>query len=203
VRGNTYLAGDVTYADAPGKFGEAADGTKNALALVSGGSIMMGDYLTIRGKNHSKDTQKFPNTAYSIDVRTANKSASVTIDGKKETLNYGYFDPGVIDAGASTPPWWTTAARRCRGRGSSSPSRSRSCSCSTTPSFRRPSPTQLHPPFLRHAGRQPDNIWVYTNMTDEHAVKYDQTDGKGNCSRTTWSRRGTSWRFWTARPTTT
>lgn len=48
--------GDVTYADAPGKFGEAADGTRNGLALVSGGNILMGDYLTVRGKNYSNDT---------------------------------------------------------------------------------------------------------------------------------------------------
>ncbi len=179
VRGNTYLAGDVTYADAPGKFGEAADGHKNALALVSGGSIMMGDYLTIRGKNHSKDTQKFPNTAYSIDVRTANKSASVTIDGKKETLNYGYFDPGVIDAGGIYPTMVNNSGKTVPRQGQQfSFTQSELQLFNYSELQKAVADPNYTPRFYGMREGQPDNIWVYTNMTDEHAVKYDQTDGK-------------------------
>ncbi|MCC6698279.1 MAG: hypothetical protein IT365_21830, partial [Candidatus Hydrogenedentes bacterium] len=41
VRGNVYVVGDVNYADAPGEFGVAEDGTENGFALTAGGSIMM------------------------------------------------------------------------------------------------------------------------------------------------------------------
>src|SRR5690606_14492660 len=107
VRRNTYVVGDVTYADAPGEFGVAEDGGENAMAWVSGGSIIMGDYLTIRGKNHTKDTSKYPDSGKSIRMREKNKSASVTMSGTTQTLRYGYFDPGVIDAGEiqSTMPY--------------------------------------------------------------------------------------------------
>ncbi len=61
ARGNVYVVGDVTYADAPGEFGKAEDGTTNAFALVAGGSIFIGDYLTVRGVNHSaRNNEKYP-----------------------------------------------------------------------------------------------------------------------------------------------
>lgn len=58
VRGNIYVPADLMYADGksylpgdtpgnptgPRTFGIAADGTKNALALTAGGSIVMGDF---------------------------------------------------------------------------------------------------------------------------------------------------------------
>jgi hypothetical protein len=101
AKGNVYVMGDVEYADAPGKFGEAVDGTTNGFALTSGGSIMMGDYLTIRAKNHSNDTGKYPAGGY-IDMRTQNKNVTMTYSGKpNETQAIGYFDSGVVDTGAA------------------------------------------------------------------------------------------------------
>ena len=76
-----------TYADAAGKFGEAADGTVNGLALTSGGSIMMGDYLTIRAKQHTADNGKFPSGGY-IDVRSRNKTTTITLNNKKQYIRY-------------------------------------------------------------------------------------------------------------------
>lgn len=179
VRGNTYLAGDVTYADAPGKFGEAADGTQNALALVSGGSILMGDYLTIRGKNHSLDTQKFPNSSYSIDVRTPNKTATQTISNKKETLNYGYFDPGVIDAGGIFPTMVDNSGKTVPRQGQQfSFTQSELQLFNYSELEKAVADPNYIPRFYGMRESQPDNIWVYTNLSDEHAVKYDQSDGK-------------------------
>ncbi len=85
VRGNVYVVGDVTYADAPGQFGVAEDGQENAFALVAGGSVMMGDYLTVRGVNHSaKNNDKYPTwSQYSIHARDENRSNNVTINKKK------------------------------------------------------------------------------------------------------------------------
>lgn len=99
VKGNTYIMGDVTYADGT-EFGKAADGTENAFALLSGGSIMMGDYLTVRGVNHSgRNNEQFPDwSKYSIDVRTKNKSGTDTVSSKTETLNYGYNDTWSVDS---------------------------------------------------------------------------------------------------------
>jgi hypothetical protein len=101
VRGNAYVVGDVTYADAPGQFGVAADGTSNALALTAGGSIMLGDYLTIRGKNHSQDASEYPNFAGAIDMRAEHRNQNLTKSGTTETVAIGYFDPGVVDAGVA------------------------------------------------------------------------------------------------------
>jgi hypothetical protein len=110
VSGNVYVVGDVTYADASGKFGEADDGTENAFALSAGGSILMGDYLTIRAKNNYVAT-KITSTTYkdTVDtgvwqgkftrVDTANATATMS-SGK--TTAVGYFDTGVVDAGAPT-----------------------------------------------------------------------------------------------------
>lgn len=177
VRGNTYLAGDVTYADAPGTFGVAADGTQNALALVSGGSIMMGDYLTVRGKNHSLDTQKFPNSAYSIDVRTANKSANVTISGNTQTLNYGYFDPGTTDAGGIFPTMVDNSGNTVPRQGQQfSFTQSELQLFNYSELQKAVADPEYTPRFYGMRESQPDNIWVYTKLSDEHAVKYDQSD---------------------------
>jgi hypothetical protein len=43
---NMYFAGDTTYADASGSFGESAGGTDNLVAYAAGGNILVGDYLT-------------------------------------------------------------------------------------------------------------------------------------------------------------
>jgi hypothetical protein len=98
VRNNVYVMGDVTYADAPGEFGKAADGTDNGFAVTAGGSIMMGDYLTIRGKQHPNDNSKYPGGGF-IDVRDEHKTKNVSSGGNTTQVAYGYFDDGVIDAG--------------------------------------------------------------------------------------------------------
>jgi hypothetical protein len=104
VRGNVYVTGDVTYANAsdqPGDYGTATDGSENLFGVLAGGSIMMGDYLTVRGVNHSaKDTDKYPSwEQYSIHMREENRSNKVTINKKSETLKWGYFDQYSVDAG--------------------------------------------------------------------------------------------------------
>lgn len=94
VRGNTYVIGDVTYADAPGKFGEATDGTKNGLALSAGGSIMIGDYLTNRAKNDRGDNSTYQGKF--INTRVANQSVRCR---NGTYTQVGYFDSGVTDMG--------------------------------------------------------------------------------------------------------
>jgi len=98
VKGNAYVVGDVTYADAPDKFGVAEDGTKNGFALTAGGSIMMGDYLTIRGKMHPDDNGKYPSGGF-INMREETDSQNITKNGDTVTVQDGYFDPGAVDAG--------------------------------------------------------------------------------------------------------
>lgn len=101
VRGNTYVVGDVTYADAEGTFGQAADGSKNGFALTSGGSVMIGDYTTIRAKNNMKkgppdyiDPYVWQGHFTRVDAESYNQKMS---NGKYTKV--GYFDPGVVDAG--------------------------------------------------------------------------------------------------------
>ena len=74
-------------ADGGGEFGEAVDGTTNGFALTSGGSIMMGDYLTIRAKQHTADTGKYPAGGY-IDMRTQNKNATLTKSGQPNQTHH-------------------------------------------------------------------------------------------------------------------
>ncbi len=158
VRGNVYVVGDVTYADAPNTYGQASDGTENGLALVAGGSIMIGDYLTIRGKNNSKDNQKFPDKAGSIDMRTANKTKSLTYGGKTETVAIGYFDAGVTDPGAGSGNQsqfsFTTSELMLFNR-------MEYAKAQADPTYR--------PRYYRLRPSQP--IYTYT-ASDEHAVKY-------------------------------
>ncbi len=98
VRGNVYVTGDVTYADAPGEFGVAEDGTTNGFALTAGGSIMMGDYVTIRAKKHTADTGKYPAGGF-IDMRDDHDTQNLYKSGTTQTVEIGYFDDGVVDAG--------------------------------------------------------------------------------------------------------
>lgn len=168
VRGNVYIAGDVTYADAPGTFGKAADGTENALAIQAGGNIMMGDYLTIRGVNHSsQNSAKYPTwSQYSIDVRTANKTGTVTVSGKSETLAYGYKDAWSNDPGQVV---------------TGKPGQQASFTQAELMLFNRMelnkaiADSNYVPRFYGLRESQPNNIWLYMKTTDEHTVKYDET----------------------------
>ncbi len=95
VRGNVYIVGDLTYADEPGKFGEANDGTENGLAITPGGNILIGDFLTRRGKNDDGAFGAF--TALEVDYRLADKELSTT-DGSQR-VDVGYFADNVVDPG--------------------------------------------------------------------------------------------------------
>lgn len=170
VRGNVYVVGDVTYDDAPGEFGKAPDGTTNAFALVSGGSIMMGDYLTVRGVNHSaRNSEKFPQwNQYSIHAREAHKTNSVTINKKTETLKWGYFDPDSVDAG---------------GIVSGRKGQQYSFTTSELMLFNRMelqkalADSSYTPRFYGLRASQPDKIYIY-DATDEHAVQYNDAGVK-------------------------
>jgi len=177
ARGNAYVVGDVTYADAPGTFGKASDGTENLLSLVSGGNVLMGDYLTVRGKNTTKmEPNKYPNSTYSIQVRTANKSASVTTTSpKKETLNYGYFDPGTTDPGQYSATMVNAAGQTVARQGQQT-----SFTTSELMLFNRAelqkavADPEYIPRFYGLRESQPNNLYTY-NSSDEHTVKYTES----------------------------
>lgn len=168
VRGNVYIAGDVTYADGVGTFGKAADGTENALAVQAGGNILMGDYLTIRGVNHSsQNSAQYPDwSKHSIDMRTANKSANVTVSGKTETLAYGYKDAWSNDQGQVT---------------TGKPGQQASFTQAELMLFNRMelnkaiADSTYVPRFYGLRESQPNNIYVYMNTTTEHTVKYSDS----------------------------
>jgi len=169
VRGNTYVVGDVTYADGA-KFGEAADGTENAFALVSGGNIMMGDYLTVRGVNHTgRNGEQFPDwSKYSIDVRTKNKSGTDTVSGSTQTLKYGYMDEFSVDPNAEINT----------GR----PGTQFSFAMSELQLFnmmelnKAKADANYKPRFYGLREGQPNSIWVFDSTkanNEEHSVKYN------------------------------
>jgi len=170
VRGNTYVVGDVTYDDAPGEFGKAEDGTENAFALVSGGSIMMGDYLTVRGVNHTKrNNDKFPDWAkYSIHSRSEHKSNSLTISGVTETLRWGYFDPYSVDAGE------IVAGRQGQQYSFTTSELMLFNKLEIDKAVADPNYT---PRLYGLRASQPDKVYVY-DATDEHSVKYNESGVK-------------------------
>jgi hypothetical protein len=171
VRRNSYVVGDVTYADADGEFGVSDNGVTNALALVSGGSTLMGDYLTIRGKNDtSLDNKKYPNKAYSIQVREEHVQKIV----KGELLQYGYFDPGSMDPGAELPTM-------INDDGIEVPRQGQQFSFTTSELMlfnkREIDKAALDPGYrprfygLRES--QPNDLYVY-DSADEHSVRYSE-----------------------------
>ena len=176
VRRNTYVVGDVTYADAPGEFGVAADGGENAMALVSGGSIMMGDYVTIRGKNHTQDTSQFPDSGKSIKVRLQNVSANVTKNSVTQTLRYGYNDPGVVDAGEiqTTMPYNGNQVTRTGQQYSFTTSEL--MLFNNLELEKAVADPTYKPRFYGLRDSQPNNVYVY-DAADEHAVRYDISGG--------------------------
>ena len=101
VKGNVYVVGDVTYADAAGEFGVADDGTENAFALHAGGSILLGDYTTIRAKNNYKDGHPDYVDPYVWQGKFIRVDEAHTAQrmSNGEYTDTGYFDDGVVDAG--------------------------------------------------------------------------------------------------------
>lgn len=170
VRGNTYVIGDVTYKDAPGEFGVNEAGGENAFALVSGGSVLLGDYTTIRGVNHSTyNNDKYPKwSQYSIHTRDKNRSNTVSRFGITETLKWGYFDEWSTDPGEEVP---------------GKPGQQFSFTQSELQVFNNleldkavADPTYT-PRFYGLRESQPDNVWVY-DSNDEHSVRYSENGVK-------------------------
>ena len=168
VKGNTYIAGDVTYADGA-TFGTAADGTKNALAVITGGCVILGDYQTIRGVNPSNDSAATPTSAYSIQTRFANKSANVTVNSITETMLYGYKDTNVTDGngmvaarGASQQASFTQAELMIFN----DLEMAKAVDSVNYPDYK--------PRFYGLTDLQPNNIFLYDNPSSEHAIRYDE-----------------------------
>ncbi len=171
VKGNTYIAGDVTYADGTdlaGKetYGVAADGTKNALGVITGGSVIMGDYQTIRGVNPSNDTAATPTSAYSIQTRLATRSASVTVGTKTETMLYGYKDPNVTDGNGMV------AARGASQQASFT--QAELMIFNNLEMAKAAADVNYKPRFYGLTDLQPNSIFLYDNPSSEHAIRYDE-----------------------------
>lgn len=175
VRGNTYIVGDVTYADAPGQFGVAVDGTENTLGIITGGSVMMGDYLTVRGKNHTSDTSKYPNSALSIDVSVDHKVVNTTVNNVTQTVRIGYMDPGTIDPGQIVPTMVLPDGQVVQRDGYQFSFTSSELMLFNNEELSKAvaDPTYV-PRFYGLRDSQPNNIYVYTKQSEEHAVRYDE-----------------------------
>jgi len=172
VRGNTYVVGDVTYADGT-EFGVAEDGTENAFAIVSGGSVMMGDFTTIRGVNHSSRTgDKYPRwQKHSIDVRQENVVGYEDRNGSNEALPYGYFDQYSTDPNTTDPAVLDNR-----------PGKQFSFTMSELQLFNKLEldkaleDPDYTPRFYGLRESQPDNIFIFDTTkanNEEHAVQYD------------------------------
>ncbi len=170
VRGNAYVVGDVTYKDAPGEFGRDVSGKENAFALVAGGSIIMGDYTTVRGVNHSAlNNDQFPDwSQYSISARDRNKTNSVTLSSKTETLHWGYFDTWSVDSGQ------TTTGREGQQYSFTTSELMLFNNLELTKAL---ADVNYKPRFYGLRESQPNNIYVF-DSTEEHAVRYTRTGVK-------------------------
>jgi len=175
VRGNTYIVGDVTYADAPGQFGVATDGTENMLGIITGGSVLMGDYLTVRGKNHTQDTSKYPNSSLSIDVSVDSKTVSTTVNNVTQQVRIGYMDPGTIDPGQIVPTMTLPNGQVVQRDGYQFSFTTSELMLFNNEEIKRAveDPTYV-PRFYGLRDSQPNNIYVYTKPSEEHAVRYDE-----------------------------
>ncbi len=177
VRGNTYITGDVVYNDAPDEFGVASDGTENALAIVTGGSVLMGDYLTIRGKQHREDTSQYPDWGTgTILARVANqRNQSPQKNGTREWLDRGYFDPGVIDAGEIVDTMIDNDGNVVPRQGQQfSFTQSELMLFNNLELQKALNDANYTPRFYGIRDTQPNNIYLFTRTNaTEHAVKYN------------------------------
>lgn len=100
VRGNVYVVGDLTYDDADDSFGLATDGTRNGLAIVAGGNVLIGDYLTRRAK--VREDQPAGWRDLFIDARLESKPTAATRQGDEGPMkDVGYLAPDVVDPGGA------------------------------------------------------------------------------------------------------
>ncbi len=109
AKGNVYVIGDLTYDDAPGEFGQAVDGTNNALAITPGGNILIGDFTT-RSALNNDSTDAFGQGEF-IDTRLEHEDTFVRdpedFDGDGEpwyTKDTGYFGPLANDPADAPEP---------------------------------------------------------------------------------------------------
>lgn len=120
ARGNIYLPADVTYADAKGKsgarlFGLAEDGTRNAMALAAGGSILVGNFFHPRWGLGTVTTDKTSSFGFVWDeiaafnklewIKAQPKLPGVGQDPKKPTA-FKHDNP--LYAGAEFKPRYYT-----------------------------------------------------------------------------------------------
>ena len=189
VSGNTYVAGDVTYADGT-TFGVAADGTKNALAVITGGNVIIGDYTTIRAKNHSKSTETIPDStpstsstaspAYtsgvgagevSIQTRVSSQTISnvpnpSNTSNAKESLQIGYNDPNVTDGNG------IVTARG--GNQQMSFTQSDLMIFNNLEVAKAVADSNYKPRFYGLNSNAPNNIFCLNNPSEEHSTRYDE-----------------------------
>ncbi len=173
VRGNAYVVGDTTYADAPGAFGAASDGAENAFALMTGGNIIMGDYLTINDKRHTQDTADWNSHSPRIDFRERHKTETVSKNGSTETVNTGYFDPGAVDPGSYEPSMFDDSGNEVPRQGQSVSFTTAEMMVFNTMEARK---MQADPNYVpRFDGlreTQPTNVWIYDKSNKMHPNQY-------------------------------
>ncbi len=191
VMGNTFIAGDVTYADGT-TFGKATDGTKNSMAVITGGSVVIGDYLTIRGKNHSKNVQTTPDhtaisgysvtPAYSTGVTAGELSIQTRVSTQtvsnvqnpskttdtKESLTIGYNDPNVSDGNG------IVTARGGNQQASFTQAELMIFNNLEMAKAVADTTNTYKPRFYGLNSNAPDNIYFYDNTSSEHAIRYDE-----------------------------
>jgi hypothetical protein len=137
----------------------------------------MGDYLTIRGKQHTEDTSKYPDSSFSIHTRDEHRSGNKSRNGTTETLDYGYFDPGAVDAGGYQ-------ADMVDLDGNIVPRQGQQFSFTTSELMlfnnleleKAAADPSYKPRFYGLRDSQPGNIFVY-DSPDEHSVRYDESGG--------------------------
>jgi hypothetical protein len=177
VRGNVYIVGDVTYDDVAGEFGTNAYGMENGLAIASASSILMGDYLTVRGKSHTEDLSKYPNSAGSIQVRRANNARSMSYNSTTQTVDNGYFSPGAVDAGEIMPTMLDADGNEVPRQGQQFSFTTSELMLFNNMELQKAvaDPTYI-PRFYGLREDQPNNIYVYDSK-DEHSVHYTEQGG--------------------------
>ncbi len=173
TRGNVYIVGDVTYADdsdAPEDFGTFTENgvvKENAFSIVSGGSILMGDYLTIRGVNPpTMENRKYPDKKYSIRFDDEHRTAEV--DGFD--LEYGYFDEHSVD-----PNELDTSANHGTQLSFTQSELKLFNKIEIDKAVEDPS---YVPRLYGLRESQPGQIFVYDNANEEHSVKYSESGVK-------------------------
>jgi hypothetical protein len=97
ARGNIYIVGDLTYDDAGDSFGAGPDGSPNGLALVAGGNILVGDYLTRRAKTNEDEGPGWRDLF--IDMRREHQPVAPGRGHDGPDKDIGYFGEAVVDPG--------------------------------------------------------------------------------------------------------